>query len=150
MPNAKVKVELPESEHYGICSSTFMHPIGGDLWLEISVRMGRKHSLSPILSDSVNILLTYINHRVTVNRHCMLPAQIKKLPLSHAMPAPLQLWGITLAALLLFHKLYISISNSCATKVLSILTVSTILYFYVKKCIYIVYQSYTTYFWSCK
>lgn len=77
MPNVKVKVELPESEQYDVCSSTFMHPIGSDLWRQINVWMGRKHSLSPIPSDSVNTLLSHINHHVTVNRHCVLPAQIK-------------------------------------------------------------------------
>lgn len=28
----KVRVELPESEQYNICSSTFIHPIASDLW----------------------------------------------------------------------------------------------------------------------
>lgn len=66
---------------------TFMHPIGSDLWREISVQMGRKHSLSPIPSDLVNTLLTHINHHVTVNRHCMLPVQIKNC-LCLALPSP--------------------------------------------------------------
>lgn len=60
-----------------------MHP--SDLWREISVQMG-KHSLSPIPSDSVNTLLTHINHHVTVNRHRTLPAWIKKL-LCLALPS---------------------------------------------------------------
>lgn len=41
------------------------------------MQMGRKHSLSPIPSDSVNTLLAHINHRVTVNRHCALPFRLK-------------------------------------------------------------------------
>lgn len=83
----KVRVVLPESEQYNVCSSTFMHPIGSDLWREISVQIGRKHSLFPIPSDLVNTLLTHINHSVTVNRHCMLPAQIKNC-LCLALPSP--------------------------------------------------------------
>lgn len=80
-------MESPESGQREVCSFTFMHPIGSDLWGEISAQMGRKHSLSPIASDSVNTPLTHINHRVTANRHCMLPAQIKKC-LCLALPPP--------------------------------------------------------------
>ena len=64
-----------------------MHAIGSDLWREINVRMGTKHSLSPILSDLLNTRLTHINHHVTVNRHCMLPVQIKNR-LCLALPSP--------------------------------------------------------------
>lgn len=68
---------LRECREYKNDSFTFTHLIRSDLWREITVQMGRKHSLSPIPSDSVNTLLTHINHHVTVNRHCTLPAQIK-------------------------------------------------------------------------
>lgn len=91
-----------------------MHPIGSDLWSEMSVQMGRKHSLSPIPSDSVNTLLTHINHRVTVNRHCALPLRLKSaFVLLCLFPVAL---GNTLEVLLLSHKLCISISNRCAYK----------------------------------
>lgn len=87
MPNLKVKVELLESEQQDVCSSTFMNPIGGDLWRGINVWTGRKHALSPTLSDSVNTLLSHITHHFTVNRHCMLPAQIKNC-LCLVLPPP--------------------------------------------------------------
>ena len=54
-----------------------MHPIGSDLWPEISVGIGRKHSLSPVPSASVNTLLTHINHSVTLNRRGVLPVPIR-------------------------------------------------------------------------
>lgn len=116
MPDLKVKVELPESEQHDVCSSTFMNPIGGDLWRGINVWTGRKHSLSPSLSDSVNTLLSHINHHFTVNRHCMLPAQIKN-GLCLVLPASLQLWGTHWRYCCYSTRLYISISDNCATKV---------------------------------
>lgn len=75
--------------------------------------MGRKHSLSAIASDWVNTPLTHINQRVTPDRHCTLPAQIKKTrPLSPPLPSRGSSGGAHEAALLLFHRLRISISNS--------------------------------------
>lgn len=91
-----------------------MHAIGSDLWREMSMQMGRKHSLSPIPSDSVNTLLTHIHHRVIVNRHCALPLRLKSaFVLLCFFPVAL---GNTLEVLLLFCKLCISISNRCAYK----------------------------------
>lgn len=87
---------------------------GSDLWREMSVQMGRKHSLSPIPSDSVNTLFTHINHRVTANRHCVLPLRLKSAFVSLCL-FPVAL-GNSLEVLLLFCKLCISISNRCAYK----------------------------------
>lgn len=98
-------MELPESGQREVCSFTFMHPIGSDLWREISVRMGRKHSLSPIASDSVNTALTHINHRVTENRHCMLPAQIKNR-LCLALPSSVSSWEHTGGIVAISQALY--------------------------------------------
>lgn len=76
----------------------------------------KEHSPSLILSDSVNTLLTHINHCVMVNRCCMLPAQIKKLSLSRSAFS-LKLWGTHSRYCCIFTRLYISIPISCEPKV---------------------------------
>lgn len=91
-----------------------MHPIGSDLWREMSVQMERKHSLSPVPSDSVNTPFTHINHHVTVNRHCALPLRLKSAFVWLCL-FPVAL-GNSLEVPLLFPKLCISISNRCAYK----------------------------------
>lgn len=112
-------MESPQSERREVRSFTSMHPIGSDLWREISTQMGRKHSLSAIASDSVNTPLTHINHRVTVNRHCMLPAQIKNPPLSRSAFSR-QLWGAHRRYCCYFTSSVLAFQTATGTKVPSV------------------------------